>query len=88
MVASPLGKIASFLVRPSGIRVEITEHITKETITYKYLYPIIGGHIWIFGTVERDAIYLVDSSIVGEKTIFMNQKTWDKVKESWNERYK
>ncbi len=85
-----IGKLQEFaIVRPSGFRVIITEHIAKEIIRYNYLHPIIGGHIWVQGEIERDAITLVDSTIlggVGEKYIFMNQATWDIVKEEFHEK--
>lgn len=81
-----LAALAKWAIGPSGIRVSINEHVTaKEIIRYNYLCPVIGGHIWISGIIERDVIVVIDSVFTGRKVVFMNQVIWDKVKEQFYE---
>ncbi len=87
MITVPISRIVEFLNPPyyGGMQVIINEHVTKETISYKYLYPIIGGHIWIRGSILRDAIVIIDSSITGQPVALMNQTTWNSIKDDFYE---
>lgn len=69
---NPLGSLGY-----RGMRVILDEHATKETITYSYLHPVIGGHIWISSSILRDSIVIIDAAITGQPIALMNRATWD-----------